>query len=988
SGVEPYVNGQAWGKGQNAGDRDTQGLVEFRDGDGNVLWWFNLPRSWDSEGNEQLGTFQFKKQGNSLFVTHRVPLSYVQDAVYPLMVDVTVNDQIAADTDDMYEIESSGNVWDGSGMALKDNTTTSRNWGGFRWDSPTGSWPANGDTIDVAYQESYFYDNPGDDIHHHIYAEDAAGPGTFTAGSGSYDITGRTPTTAKVDWDAIGVAPSGAWVQSPSLVSVFQELVDDYTITAVVLVWKSGLKDDTHVSDREWTRIREHDTSSTFAAKLHIEYTLSPNATPTITSVTDTPDPVNSGSNITFSVDWNDADAGDLEKAHICKTDAITGQTCDGGSWADSTSFTTDDPINLTYTAQDADAGSNNYYAFVCDDDNACSSSTSGTFTVNRLPNTPSSLGPTSLVDGSWGADNTPSLTFNLSDPDTNDQVRFQIQIDDDSDFSSLLVDYTSSFATEGTSRTFTVGQAASSGSYTTGSEGQTLSDGSYYWQVRAEDDDNAQSSYTQANSGAIAFRVDTTSPTNVSISSITADSTTQLTVTADIAADSGAGLHSTPYFFQETSGNSGGSSSSAYQISTSFVDTGLTANTQYTYRVKAKDAVNNESSYSSTSSAYTSAPTPTNFSGTAALSTISLSVDSFTNNTAGSSGYYFYRSGGSPNSGWIQTNSWQDTGLSCGTSYAWYVKYRNGDGTETATTSLTKSTNGCGGAGVIGPPVSTTGQGNIFQDLGGEVRRTFESGQITKVVFPPQSIKGTVVVKIEPKDKTEIIKTNPLPKNTQIIGDLVADFKALSGGKELESFEKLVSITFTYTDSQVKEAKVDEKTLKIFFWDKKVSSWKVLKSEVNILTNAVTAYTSHFSLFAVMGETKEKPISEMTIEELKVKIVEISAKIAQLKAQIAQLLEKEVTEEIPANYRFIINLEYDQTNDDVRYLQIFLKAQGQEIYPEGIVSGWFGPLTKKAVIRFQEKYALDILSHWGLTKGTGYVGPKTRVKMNEILGR
>ncbi|HDZ54751.1 MAG TPA: hypothetical protein ENI19_03010, partial [Candidatus Nealsonbacteria bacterium] len=171
-------------------------------------------------------------------------------------------------------------------------------------------------------------------------------------------------------------------------------------------------------------------------------------------------------------------------------------------------------------------------------------------------------------------------------------------------------------------------------------------------------------------------------------------------------------------------------------------------------------------------------------------------------------------------------------------------------------------------------------------------------------------------------------------------------------------------------------------------FWDKKVSSWKVLKSEVNILTNAVTAYTSHFSLFAVMGETKEKPISEMTIEELKVKIVEISAKIAQLKAQIAQLLEKEVTEEIPANYRFIINLEYDQTNDDVRYLQIFLKAQGQEIYPEGIVSGWFGPLTKKAVIRFQEKYALDILSHWGLTKGTGYVGPKTRVKMNEILGR
>ncbi|HDZ54085.1 MAG TPA: hypothetical protein ENH66_00005, partial [Candidatus Nealsonbacteria bacterium] len=437
----------------------------------------------------------------------------------------------------------------------------------------------------------------------------------------------------------------------------------------------------------------------------------STNATPTISSVSDTPDPVNSGSNTTFSTDWNDTDSGDLVKAHICKTDAITTQTCDGGSWADSASFVTDDPIDLTYEAQDGDAGSNDYYVFVCDDDNACSSSTSGTFTVNRLPTTPTPLGPTAYVDGSWGTDNTPSLTFTTPDPDTNDQVKFQIQVDDSADFGSVVVDYVSGFATESTARTFTIGQAEGSGSYTTGEEDQTLSDGSYYWRVKGIDDDAAESSYATANSGSIAFKVDTTAPTNVSISSVTAGSTTQLTVTADTAIDSGAGLHSTPYFFQETSGNSGASSSSAYQASTSFIDAGLTANTQYTYRVKVKDTTDNGSSYSSTSSAYTLAPTPTNFSGTATLSTISLSVDSFTNATVGSSGYYFYRSGDSPNSGWIQTNSWQGTGLSCGTSYAWYVKYRNGDGTETATTSLTKSTNGCGGAGVIGPPVSTTGQ-------------------------------------------------------------------------------------------------------------------------------------------------------------------------------------------------------------------------------------------------------------------------------------
>ena len=48
--------------------------------------------------------------------------------------------------------------------------------------------------------------------------------------------------------------------------------------------------------------------------------------TPTITSATDSPDPVTEGSNITFSVDWADSD-GDGVKTYICKTDAITSGT-------------------------------------------------------------------------------------------------------------------------------------------------------------------------------------------------------------------------------------------------------------------------------------------------------------------------------------------------------------------------------------------------------------------------------------------------------------------------------------------------------------------------------------------------------------------------------------------------------------------------------------------------------------------------------------
>jgi hypothetical protein len=109
-----------------------------------------------------------------------------------------------------------------------------------------------------------------------------------------------------------------------------------------------------------------------------------PNFTPTITSVTDSPDPVMAGNAVSFSVDWSDANAGENVKVKICKTNSLTGQNCDGGYWATSTAFTTSDPEAPAYTAQTADIATspNSYYAFVCDDEAACSSSSSGSFSV------------------------------------------------------------------------------------------------------------------------------------------------------------------------------------------------------------------------------------------------------------------------------------------------------------------------------------------------------------------------------------------------------------------------------------------------------------------------------------------------------------------------------------------------------------------------------------------------------------------------------
>jgi len=80
----------------------------------------------------------------------------------------------------------------------------------------------------------------------------------------------------------------------------------------------------------------------------------------------------------------------------------------------------------------------------------------------------------------------------------------------------------------------------------------------------------------------------------------------------------------------------------------------------------------------------------------------------------------------------------------------------------------------------------------------------------------------------------------------------------------------------------------------------------------------------------------------------------------------------------------FRVQLKKGSQGQEVRSLQACL-AEDPDVYPEAQVSGVFGPLTEKAVTRFQEKYSDDVLTPSGLTKGTGVVGPSTRAKLNEI---
>lgn len=89
------------------------------------------------------------------------------------------------------------------------------------------------------------------------------------------------------------------------------------------------------------------------------------------------------------------------------------------------------------------------------------------------------------------------------------------------------------------------------------------------------------------------------------------------------------------------------------------------------------------------------------------------------------------------------------------------------------------------------------------------------------------------------------------------------------------------------------------------------------------------------------------------------------------------------IIEKIPA-FQFKTDLKKGSKGKEVEELQKCL-SKDPEVYPKRQISGFFDELTRKAVIRFQEKHSKDILEPWGFKKGTGLVQKSTRNKLNEL---
>ncbi|MDO8581970.1 MAG: fibronectin type III domain-containing protein, partial [bacterium] len=225
--------------------------------------------------------------------------------------------------------------------------------------------------------------------------------------------------------------------------------------------------------------------------------------------------------------------------------------------------------------------------------------------------------------------------------------------------------------------------------------------DTDYDFDIQIEGVPTSGTDTTSAGSIDMQSRIDADAPTGVTLGfgTITASS---IDVTVSGTTDGGSGLHSTPYYFDRNTGTA----NSGYQASTTWSDPALSVNTQYTYKVKAKDVLANESSFTGTQSKYTLANVPgapTVNSPTATTLTVIIDVNAnpaatmFAIQEVGS-GNYVQANGALGAVEWQTYTTWGGaagvtvTGLSTNTSYTFKVMARNGDFVETALSSGTSA--------------------------------------------------------------------------------------------------------------------------------------------------------------------------------------------------------------------------------------------------------------------------------------------------------
>ena len=133
---------------------------------------------------------------------------------------------------------------------------------------------------------------------------------------------------------------------------------------------------------------------------------------------------------------------------------------------------------------------------------------------------------------------------------------------------------------------------------------------------------------------------------------------------------------------------------------------------------------------------------------------------------------------------------------------------------------------------------------------------------------------------------------------------------------------------------------------------------------------------------FILLG-TGIQTAKAVTLDELQAQIEALMAQITELRQEKARLEQGQTW-----CHDFNINLKFGDNGNEITALETALQKQNFSVHISSSNSkGTFDAKIASAVVGFQEKYKQDILGPYNLQHGTGYVGPTTRTKLNELYG-
>jgi len=127
-----------------------------------------------------------------------------------------------------------------------------------------------------------------------------------------------------------------------------------------------------------------------------------------------------------------------------------------------------------------------------------------------------------------------------------------------------------------------------------------------------------------------------------------------------------------------------------------------------------------------------------------------------------------------------------------------------------------------------------------------------------------------------------------------------------------------------------------------------------------------------YFYSFEAQNLGNDAQSEQAIIENLQQQILVLKRQLAELQMQLAL---QNTYQTNPTCSLFTTDLYYGMTSSEVKCLQQFLANLGSSIYPEKLITGYYGPLTKAAVQRYQAMKGIIT---------TGYFGPLTRAAVNQ----